>query len=129
MSNFICKPYGLVTLEKLYTTGPIDSLCRKNLEALDREDPNVRYFTLRLLKPMQRYHVEFQDKRCIIYARGEITLSELLLAEGLAFIKPAFDDDVFNAVFLKAQNSAKLAKKGLWQENIVKDCMIESYKE
>ena len=129
MSHFICKPYGVVTLEKLYNTSAIDSLCRKSVESLYAQDPNIRYFSLRLLKPMQTYHVEFQEKSCVLYANGEKTLSELLLAEGLAFIKPAFGDDVFNAVFSKAQMAAKLSKKGLWRENILKECMVELYKE
>jgi len=125
-SHFVCKPYGVVTLEQLYNASTIDSLCRKSVDGFYAQDPNMRYFSLRLLKPMQTYHVEFQNKSCVLYAKGEKTLSELLLAEGLAFIKPAFDDEVFNAVFFKAQMTAKLSKKGLWRENILKECMVES---
>lgn len=128
-NSFECKPYGVITLDTLYKAASVDSSCRKRVEAFYIKNPNSKFFSDALLKTMQMYHLEFKDKTCVLYANGQKTLSELLLAEGLAFTKPQFLDDEYKAIFYKAQMNAKLSNSGLWEENILKDCMVESFKE
>lgn len=128
-NSFECKPYGVVSLDTLYRTASADSSCRKRIEKFYNKNPNLKFFSFNLLEIMQMYHLEFKDKECVLYANGQTTLSELLLASGLAFLKNGFEDDEFNALFYKAQKSAKFSKIGLWEENILKDCMVETYKE
>jgi hypothetical protein len=124
-----CKAYGVVTLEALYQKSSADSSCRKKVEQFYKSNPNAKFFSSNMLKIMQMYHLELKKKGCVLYANGQQTLSELLLSQGLAFMKPAFEDEEFRALFYKAQTQAKLAKNGLWEEEIFHDCMVESYKE
>jgi hypothetical protein len=127
--NFECKPYGLVTLENLYQASPVDSKCRKEIEQFYTLYPNTKFFTSNMLKLMQMYHLEFKDKECILYAYGQKILSEFLLAEGLAFMKAEFQDEEFQAIFYKAQTNANASKIGVWTENILNNCVVETYKE
>ena len=71
------------------------------------------------------YHIEFKDKKCVVYAKGQMSLSEILLKEGLAVNEPRFKDEEFKYLFDKAQIRAKTLKKGLWSENLLKDCVSE----
>lgn len=123
--SFTCEPYGVITLEQLYQKSAPDSMCKSSIEKFYRKNPELEYFTLKLMKVQQMYHLEFKNKECIIYAMGEKTLSELLLENGLAMNKPRFKDEEFEFLYTKAQNRAMFAKKGLWGERIKKDCVSE----
>jgi hypothetical protein len=129
MASFECKLYGVVVIDDLYKNASMDSSCKKKVEEFYKRNPNAKFSSSNVLKIMQMYHLEFKDKGCVLYANGQTTLSEMLLAEGLAFIKRGFQDDEFHTLFYKAQENAKLSKIGLWEENILKDCMVEAYKE
>jgi hypothetical protein len=128
-NEFECKAYGVVTLETLYQKSPAESNCKKRVDEFYKLNPNAKFRSFYILKRMQMYHLEFKEKGCVLYANGEQTLSELLLADGLAFMKPQFEDEEFQALFDKAQTQARFFKNGLWEENILNDCMVESYKE
>ena len=128
-THFTCRPYGVDTLEKLYLTSAENSECRDELKNFYKMNPELKYFSYSQLKVMQMYHLEFIEDGCILYAKGQKSLSELLLREGLAYIKPDFENDEFGAVFKKAQESAIINKRGVWQDNIVKVCTIQTYKE
>lgn len=128
-NSFECKPYGVVSLDALHRAASVNSSCRKKIEDFYKKNPNSKFFSFNLLKIMQMYHLEFKDKKCVLYANGQTTLSELLLSNGVAFVKKGFEDDEFKALFYKAQKNAKFLKIGLWKEDILKDCMVEAYKE
>lgn len=123
--NFYCEPYGVISLEKLYARSAPESKCRESIVGFYNRHPDLKYFTQEVMKVMQMYHLEFKEKQCIIYARGQKTLSELLLENGLALIKPNFDDEEFRYLFYKAQLNAKISKSGMWSEQIDKDCVSE----
>lgn len=127
--NFYCTTYGVITLDKLYENSKIDSKCKKSINNFYKKNPNLEYFTLELLKVRQMYHLEFKDKECIIYAKGQRTLSEILLLEGLAINKPMFKDEEFKFLFERAQKNAKLLEKGIWGEKVLKDCIAELNKD
>lgn len=127
--SFYCRPYGVITLEKLYQNSKIDSKCKESINNFYKKYPNLEYFTMKLLKVGQMYHLEFKDKECVMYAKGQKTLSEILLSEGLVVNKPMFKDEEFNFLFERAQTNAKLLKKGIWGEKVLKDCIAELYKD
>jgi len=123
-----CKPYGVITLEKLYTSSQKNSICQKSIEKFYIKNPILQEFANRLLKSKQKYRIEVKNSTCIIYAKGEITFSELLLSAGLAIKQPIFKDEEFKSYYISAQRKAKIDKKGLWNENIFNDCIKEFYK-
>lgn len=127
--SFLCHSYGIVSLEELYANAQKDSQCKKNIEQFYGKYKEERYFSLRHLKQFQFYHIELKgDGKCIVYAKGEISLSQMLLREGLALKKPYFKDKEFKYSFTNAQKNAKFDKKGLWKEHIREKCISEYYK-
>ena len=126
--TFYCKPYGVVSVEELYKNITLNATCKKSIEKFYIQNPQAKYFTHSLLKPKQMYHLEFKDQECILFAKGEKTLSELLLENGYGVLKPMFEDKEYKGYFTKSQNKAKLLKKGLWGTNIIRECIAELYK-
>lgn len=126
--TFKCVPYGVLTLEKLYNGAKEGSSCKNSIDKFYSKNPKLKYYSDMLLERKQRYHIEIKDTECIIYAKGEMTLSEMLLSEGLAIKKPKLKDEEFDDYFTLAQRKAKIEKKGLWKENIFSSCIEELYK-
>ncbi|WP_294966854.1 hypothetical protein [Sulfurimonas sp.] len=126
--TFECRAYGLLTLEKLYNSSKVGSVCRNEIVKFYKKNPKLEYYADSLLENRQEYHVEIKNTQCILYARGQMTLSELLLVEGLAVLKPKFKDEEFESYFTLAQKRAKIDKKGLWGEKIFSSCIEELYK-
>ncbi len=127
--SFFCEPYGILTLEKLYKNASIDSTCRKKVQNFYIKHPDLEYFSSTILDIQQMYHIEFKGKECVLYAKGQKVLSEILLEEGLAVKQPLFDDDEYNYLFMKAQNRAKFNKIGLWEDDNLGVCINILYKE
>ncbi len=127
--TFDCKVYGVLTLETLYNKSKKNSICQKSVDAFYKKYPIKKYFVDSTLKYKQLYHVEYKQKECVVYAYGQITLSELLLREGLAIKKPMFRDEEFEYYFSATQRKAKMQKKGLWNEGIFKSCVSELYEK
>nr|MDA3909315.1 hypothetical protein [Sulfurimonas sp.] len=126
--SFECIAYGVLTLEKMYISSKSGSICQKSIDKLYRKNPKLKDFAYRLLKEEQTYHVEIKESECVLYAKGQITLSELLLVEGLAIKKPMFKDEEFEIYFTLAQRKAKIENRGLWTEQIFNNCLEELYK-
>lgn len=127
--SFYCSPYGVVTLERLFNNAAKGSICQKSILGFYKKNPTLEYFTDGILDVRQTYHLEFKDERCVLYAKGEMTLSELLLKKGLAVVKPQFKDDEFIYSYQKAEFKAKIDKDGLWNSKILKECVSELSKE
>jgi len=121
--TFECTPYGVVSLEKLYSASPEKSQCRKDIVSFYKKNPNLQNYSLQELHTMQTYHIEFRQENCIVYSHGQVTLSEMLVLNGLALVKLVFEDDEFRFAFLRAQMSAKEKQKGLWKETIYESCL------
>ena len=128
MYEFVCRPYGVLTLEELYKMAELDSVCKKSIDEFYLKNPLSRYYSQNILKNRQLYHIEFKGDRCILYAKGKTTISELLLKKGLAVKKPRFQDEEFEHNFTQTQEYAKSLKLGLFKNKITKKCITELYK-
>jgi len=125
--TFYCRPYGVLSLAKLHSTPSLNQECKKKIQTYYKKNPHDRYYAQSLFKRGQWYHVEFKQKSCVIYAKGQYTYSELLLKKGLAARKPNFTDPEFKASFYKAQKIGRSEKKGIWKDAIVENCVSEIY--
>ncbi len=128
-STFLCDAYGVLTLEKLYENSNIDSKCQDTIKNFYKKYPPLKYYTESVLSVQQMYHIEFKNQECVVYAKGQKILSEILLEEGLAVKNPLFKDQEFGYAFDKAQLNARFHKRGLWQEEILGACVDSLYKE
>ncbi|WP_373070126.1 hypothetical protein [Sulfurimonas sp.] len=125
MYEFICRPYGVVTLEELFQRAEANSLCQTSINEFYLKNHMQRYFAQNLLKNRQTYHIEFKENRCILYAKGRLSMSELLIQNGLAFKKPNFKDKEFEHSFTQSQEYAQRLEIGLFKEKIEKKCVSE----
>ena len=121
-SSFTCKPYGVLTLEQIYKKSKKDSICRKGIEKFYVQNKNLRYYTQSLLKVGQTYHIEFKNNKCIIYAQGQTTLSQILISKGLGVKRLRSKDEEFDEIFSSTEKSAKMRKIGLWKSDIRRNC-------
>ncbi len=126
--SFQCKPYGVLGLDELYKESSFNSICKESIKKFYKKRKDLQYYTMSKLHVMQMYSIEFRGDRCIINAVGGKSLSELLLQEGLAVRQPFVKDEEYEYYFDKYQNEAKLAKKGVWKENITRECVANIYK-
>ncbi len=126
--DYYCKPYGVISMEDIYNAEKSTQECKKSILDHYKANPDLKYFSELLLDIKQSYHLEFRQSRCILYAKGENTLSELLLKSGLAVLKTKFKDDEFIYAFNRSQNIAKAKEMGVWSEDILKNCK-EFYEE
>ena len=124
--TFFCEPYGVVGLDLMYERSKKDSVCRVKIDEFYKKNPKLKNFAIFKLYVEQSYHIEFKKQKCILYANGQITLSEMLLKEGLAVVEVNFLDDEFSYSFKQAQLAAKLQKKGLWNTTIQKSCIAST---
>jgi len=127
-NEFLCKSYGVLTLDELYQKAKDNSMCQKSIKEFYTKNPILLTFTKSLLKQRQLYKIKFKQSRCIIYARGQSTLSEILLKNGLAVLKPKFNDREFVYLFKSAQSYAQKAEIGLFKNKITSKCISELYK-
>ncbi len=128
-NHLYCDVYGILSLDKVMQRDSVNVVCKKSLLTFYKQNPEAKYFPQKILKVQQMYHVAFRDNKCILFAQGERTLSELLLREGLAVVKPKFKDEEYRTIFLNAQKSAKREQKGIWSGSVARDCLAEIYKQ
>lgn len=126
--QFTCSPYGIRSVDDFFKISKEGSTCRKAIQKFYDKHPELQSFIYDLLMVNQWYHYEIRDNSCILFAKGQKTLSEILLEKGLAIQKPFFKDNEFNSEFKRAQNYAKMNKKGMWDSLIMKHCVSELYK-
>ena len=123
--SFLCKPYGIVSLEDIYKSPTSSTVCKKKVIEFYIKNPNSEYFAQKLLKVSQMYHVDVQkDLTCLIFANGMRTLSEELIRNGLAIKKPYMKDEIYKYKFDLAQKKARYHKTGLYKDPVLKNCMI-----
>lgn len=125
--RYKCTAYGILGVEKLLKSPKLNTACKKEIESFYAKYPQVKEFIHKKLKRSQMYHIEFKKRECLLFASGEITLSELLLKEGLALLDPMFEDKEYLRYFRDAQGVAKFEKRGIWKDAIVRDCAAELY--
>lgn len=123
--GFYCTAYGIVSVDTLYEIAKPESRCKQNITSFYKKNPLLKYYAANLLNVQQMYHIEFKKKSCLIYASGEITLSELLLKKGLALVKRKFKDEELAYRFKNAARYAKSEKLGIFSEHIETECLSE----
>lgn len=128
-TTFLCKSYAIVGVDALAIDDKLNATCKSKIARVYLQNPSVKYYAQKKLKVMQRYHIEFIEDECLLFASGQITLSEMLLREGLAVLKPDFKNREYFGVYRKAQENAKLEKKGIWKDDTAVDCIAEIYKK
>lgn len=125
MYEFICRPYGVVTLDEIYKLSDQDSGCKQAIEKFYIKNPVDKYFSKYLLKLRQTYHIEFKDNRCVVYAKGKMSYSEILLRKGIAVVKPKFKDKEFKDSFKQSQKYAEDNKNGIYKDETFEKCRSE----
>jgi len=128
-SFLTCRPYGVVSLEQIYTKEQTNATCRRAIEKFYAKEPLLKHFAGSIFKTKQMYHIEPKEQRCVVYARGMTSLSELLLGQGLGFVAPFFRDEEFLHGFTKAQRNARAQRLGMWSEQEIIECIAEVYRE
>jgi hypothetical protein len=123
-----CVPYGVLTLGMIRKYRKINSVCREKIDRYISQHPNRSFFASMHLYLKAYYTLKLHPKGCLLYARGQKSLSEMLLEEGLAVIAPGFSDEEFLALFQRAQNRAKYAKRGVWSTDTLEICALGLYK-
>jgi len=123
-THFGCNAYGIVSLEELYHDANTSDVCKSKIQRFYLKNPHLQYFSATLLDLKQLYHLEFRERKCIMYAQGQMTLSELLLKNGLALVKPVFQDKEFRYLYKKAQKNAQVNEKGIWGDETLSECIL-----
>ncbi len=121
--SFKCKPYGIITVDELLTSTKTSKECKAILKKFYLKHPNLYNLHYRYLHRKSFYHVQYEENSCIVYAKGELTYSEMLLKEGVALIHKNFKNEIFEARYQSAQKSAELRKKGIFKDSNTLQCL------
>ncbi|MDH4944181.1 hypothetical protein [Sulfurimonas sp. C5] len=121
--SFQCKPYGITTVDELLNSKKTTKECKNVLKKFYVQNPELYNLHYHVLHRKSFYHLEYENKSCIIYAKGELTYSEILLKEGAALIQKDLKNEVFEPRFQSAQRSAELRKKGIFKDPNVLRCV------
>jgi len=124
-----CKPYGIIGLDELYGSNFFNSTCKTSILKFYKQRADLKYYVYTKLDVQQFYRLKIKDERCLISVSGEKSLSEFLLEEGLAVRKPLLRDKENEYFFYKSQLNAKMLQKGIWKENIIRECIANIYKK
>ena len=128
-SRYICRPYGVWTLDRVIGNTNITPVCKKALDEFIVHNPKLHRFAWYVMHLEEGYRVEFKNKECIIYLGSKQTLSEALLRDGAAIEQPGFSDEEFRYRFYQALRAAKVNKRGIWSDAKLRSCMSEFFKE
>ncbi len=126
--SFYCEAYGVISLNEIGHKNISNSICLANLEKLYKKTLDLKYYSQKILKVNQQYSIEFKKNGCVVYAKGQKTLSEILLEKGLSVAESRFKDREFVSLFHKAELRAKISQTGLWSENIRGKCLLDLVK-
>lgn len=122
--SFYSIAYGIVGVSNILNENKENKSCLKSIEELYLKNPKLKYYSQYLLKRNQLYHIEIKKQQTLLYAKGDKTLSLLLLENGLAIVANNFRDEEFKYSFIKAQKQAKRLKKGIWKKKIMQNCSL-----
>ncbi|WP_415251467.1 thermonuclease family protein [Sulfurimonas sp.] len=127
-TEFICKVHGVIAIDEIYENADEASACTKSIELFYKKQRALYYYANSKLKVYQSYSlIVKKNNRCLINIAGEKTLSEFLIEEGLAVKKPQFNDKEYSYYFNRSEQKAKLSLRGIWSENMMKDCAAYIY--
>ena len=121
-SRYLCKPFGVRTLEELAADRRTNSLCKKLFAEYAVRNPENMQFAATTLKRFQFYRIEPVKDRCILYAKGRVSYSEMLLHEGLAVIKRGEVRRELRRSFERAEAGARQKRRGFWKDSLAVEC-------
>ncbi len=127
--NYLCKPYGVWTLDRVLQNRNITPTCKRALDSFILHNPKLHRFTWYVMHLEEGYRLEFRNKECIIYLGSKRTLSETFLEAGVAIEQPGFSDEEFRYRFYQALRAAKVNKRGIWSDAKLQSCISEFFKE
>ena len=112
--SFECRPYGVLTYERVAESQKIPPECREAIDRFRENDPEAAFAVGRWLRPMQYYRIEWKEGMCLLYDASRVTYSQRLLERGLALISPRFSDREWGFRFRRAQEAARINRRGVW---------------
>lgn len=121
-STYICSPYGIRTLEALENAPGLEGECRNRIARFGTKNPLASQYAHRALRRFQFYRIEPKKEGCVLYGRGRQSYAEGLLQEGLAVVRPGFDDREWAFRLERAQQGAKETKRGIWSDPMWEKC-------
>jgi len=118
---FTCKNYGIVTLDEIQG---LQNTCNKLWVDFQHKQPYSRYATQQFLKRYQQYHLEIlPNNRCLVYAKGKKTLSELLLEQGVAIREHTARNRFVDFKLKRAVRRARNRKRGIYAMPLLRSCI------
>jgi hypothetical protein len=121
-SHYLCRPFGVRTLEEISKDRRTNPECKKLFEGYMQRHPHSRQYAATTLKRFQRYRIEPVQDRCLLYANGRVSYSEMLLHEGVAVMKRSESRRELKRRFERAEAGARRGKRGIWQEALADEC-------
>ncbi len=121
----MCVNIGVVTLQELPLYAQKAQECKYAVDSFLYTNPSFKRFAYKNLIIEQSYHYSIYKDGCILYANGPESYSEMLLRNGLAIIKPEFDNREFNGKFKYAYDGAVRNKAGLHSTDIEELCELK----
>lgn len=121
-SRYPCKPFGIRTLEEISRDRRTNTQCKKLFDEYAARHPKSRQYAASILKRFQFYRIEPVNERCILYAQGRLSYSEMLLHEGLAVIKRGEVRRELRRSFERAEAGARRERRGIWKEVLAAEC-------
>lgn len=128
-STYKCDAYGVLEPMELLQSNVINTLCKKKIQKFYISNPHAANFSKGKLDLFMTYHLEFVKEECLLFASGELTLSELLLREGYSLLDPKLQDEEYLYLYKNAQKVARFEKRGIWGEESMEECLAPFLKE
>lgn len=128
-SRYRCDAYGVLEPAELLESEVMSGLCKEKIKTFYKANPYAKHFSDRKLYLFMTYHLEFVKEECLLFASGEVTLSELLLREGLAVLDPKLKDEEYTYLYKNAQKIARFERRGIWEEVRMEECLTPFFKE
>ena len=127
--HYDCIPYGVVTLEQVYSKKNITNLCKQKIKRFFATNVKLYHIAAYRLKVMQFYMVELKkDQECLVNLQGMRSYSEFLLSQGFAVVRRGFRDEVYGYYFDRAQKTARVQKRGVWSDPSLLECIVDVMK-
>ncbi|MEA3522954.1 MAG: thermonuclease family protein [Campylobacterota bacterium] len=122
-TEHLCVPYAIVTFEMLLHKSQKNTICHQSLLKYYENFPQDKFFAQGHFHRQQQYILEKKKGYCIIHAQGKKSYAALLLKKGLAIVPIHFKDKHIEFKYRRIENQAKIEKKGLWKDPILRNCI------
>jgi hypothetical protein len=128
--DFVCKPYGIQSINALISSIDVNSSCMTYLMDFRKSNPKEKFFAQVSLEVQQLYSVKGVEGKCLLHLSSGHTYSEAILEAGYARIPITlkYDDPLLKYRFKRALQRAKSSKLGIWSDVNVRNCFLVSPK-